>query len=305
MQESLEKEHILLEVGGELSKQALHSRYEMEELLPIVAELSKKYTSNESTSISYEKANELMEAVLYCIRELEEEKDYIEGEEFHLSARQAYEEGYRRLVEKVLVVKERYHSILPMFDSYGNKAYYDTVIKGIPQFFLYYDSRYRPFDHLLTLDYPLLCTKVYEQCGIDAIQTYIDGVHAEQIFLSGLPKEYVTEVLKAYHIEYDELLLNISSVVMRNMIGSMMADKPITRFGFQEQEYKRMEEEVNGISEEKLKQVILYYMHALVQKGWENQAEEVNSYFQNDIAGFVVELKNAAKHHVLKQIFVL
>lgn len=43
--------------------------YEMEELLPIVATLAEKYTGGESSSISYEKAGQLMEAVMYCIRE--------------------------------------------------------------------------------------------------------------------------------------------------------------------------------------------------------------------------------------------
>ena len=46
-------------------------RYEMEELIPIVAELTERYTGYESTSVTYEKANQLMEAVIYCIQEYE------------------------------------------------------------------------------------------------------------------------------------------------------------------------------------------------------------------------------------------
>ncbi|MFT4006898.1 MAG: DUF6179 domain-containing protein, partial [Lacrimispora sp.] len=44
---------------------------EMEELIPVVAELADKYTGKESTSITYDKANQLMGAVLYCIQEYE------------------------------------------------------------------------------------------------------------------------------------------------------------------------------------------------------------------------------------------
>lgn len=43
--------------------------YKMEELLPVVGKLAEKYTSFESTSVTYEKAEQLMGAVLYCIRE--------------------------------------------------------------------------------------------------------------------------------------------------------------------------------------------------------------------------------------------
>ena len=49
-------------------------RYKMEELVPIVGKLAEKYTAFESTSISYEKAEQLMGAVLYSIHELETEE---------------------------------------------------------------------------------------------------------------------------------------------------------------------------------------------------------------------------------------
>ena len=45
--------------------------YKMEELIPVVSRLAEKYTAFEDSSVTYEKAEQLMEAVLYCIRELE------------------------------------------------------------------------------------------------------------------------------------------------------------------------------------------------------------------------------------------
>ncbi len=42
--------------------------YDMNDLVPIVAMLTEKYTGNDSSSVTYEKANQLMEAVVYCIR---------------------------------------------------------------------------------------------------------------------------------------------------------------------------------------------------------------------------------------------
>ena len=43
--------------------------YQMEELLPVASELAQKYAGYESTSITYEKAQSLMEAVLFCLNE--------------------------------------------------------------------------------------------------------------------------------------------------------------------------------------------------------------------------------------------
>ena len=60
--------------------------YEMEELLPVVAALGEKYTGYEHSSVTYEKAQMLMEAVLYCIGEyegtsLQEEREEARGQE--------------------------------------------------------------------------------------------------------------------------------------------------------------------------------------------------------------------------------
>ena len=43
----------------------------MEELVPIVGKLAEQYTAYEHTSMPYEKAEQLMQAVLYCIHEAE------------------------------------------------------------------------------------------------------------------------------------------------------------------------------------------------------------------------------------------
>lgn len=46
--------------------------YDMEELVPVVGKLAETYMAHESTSITYEKAEQLMGTVSYCIHELQE-----------------------------------------------------------------------------------------------------------------------------------------------------------------------------------------------------------------------------------------
>lgn len=67
--------------------------YELTELVPIVGRLAEKYTSGESTSITYEKAEQLMEAVLYCIHELENAGDNMPVSKGQMTAQCAYETG--------------------------------------------------------------------------------------------------------------------------------------------------------------------------------------------------------------------
>ena len=54
--------------------------YTMEEMIPIVAKLTEQYTGHESTSVTYETANQLMGAVIYCIREYETASELQEAE---------------------------------------------------------------------------------------------------------------------------------------------------------------------------------------------------------------------------------
>ena len=67
--------------------------YNMEELAPIVAKLAEKYTAGESTSVTYEKAEQLMGAVLYYIREVWQQKENSMVSVSGMGALKAYETG--------------------------------------------------------------------------------------------------------------------------------------------------------------------------------------------------------------------
>lgn len=130
--------------------------YKLEELIPIVEMLSKKYTSGESTSVTYEKAQQLMEAVIYSI----EMPENMEGENIYnvsgreCSAKEAYLRGCHVLVECVKNTQNNYNKMIEKFDSYGNENYFDTVAKAIPGFFKYYDAKFSPQSTIITMDYP-------------------------------------------------------------------------------------------------------------------------------------------------------
>lgn len=91
--------------------------YSMEGLMTIVAKLAGQYMCGESSSISYERAQMLMEAVIYCVKEYESaDNDKLSGG-FWLE--EAYRGGSQLVVEKVMKLKDRYHQMLPSFRDYG------------------------------------------------------------------------------------------------------------------------------------------------------------------------------------------
>ncbi len=315
------------------------NEYEMKELIPIVAELTEGYTSKESTSITYDAAKQLMDAVIYCIEEygssgLEDAEDQdikdqgtenqdvknkdqgaedqdkynseptntIISESGNKTAKEAYQIGYQLVVQKVVRAKQLYDDFLLEFNGYRNRAYIETILKGMPAFFLYYDARFQPQNHILTLDYPTI-VPYGPLCGIDAIYQYLSYIKLEQHFLNKLPEAYVLEVLERYHEEHEELLINICSILMRNLIGHMIAGSPLQAQDFNESDYRKIEQFVQSRTREELEAGLTDYIEALVRHAYDGN-RSLKKYLLGDVEDFAATIIRGAEHHYLNRIFV-
>lgn len=191
--------------------------YTMEELLPIVAKLANKYTGGESTSITYERAEQLMEAVLYCIREGNTgHKDYLPVGK-RVSAQSAYTHGLELVRQKVKSALDLYHEILQDFHAYGNTCLYETFALGMPEFFKWYDIYFDPQNTILTLDYPIL-EDLASCSGVDKIYRYLSCIRLEQRFLRSFPENYVVAALRRYDERYESMIVNICEMLLLDII---------------------------------------------------------------------------------------
>ncbi|MDR2043193.1 MAG: DUF6179 domain-containing protein [Clostridium sp.] len=209
--------------------------YEIEELLPMVVKLTDKYTSKESSSVPYEKAQMLMEAVLYCVREATGETEEETVGTRALRAREKpdaailYQKGYEKILEKVYHAKAVYEEVIAGFSDYHCRNYKDTVLEGLPVFFVKYDPKFNPQSHILSLDYPLL-TGNPPLVGIDLIAQYVEGIRTEKQFLDCFPESRVVSLLRKIQAEYKTLYLdNICYAVLLQALGCLIADRPVER----------------------------------------------------------------------------
>lgn len=289
--------------------------YEMEELVPIVAKLAQKYNGMASSSISFEKAEQLMEAVIYCISELEQ--DNVESSDTELNhrknqssklvttanlpAKKAYELGYQRVVEKVKETLAKYHNVIDHFRSYGNIALNDTVKKGLPEFFKWYDVRFCPQDTILTLDYPIL-QEMDGLSGIDAIAQYVRCINLEQQFLGSFDDNYVELVLERYHENYRELVENLCWIVLTDVIGHVLAGKPLKEQHFTHEELDKVQAIVQSMDQPEIKILIKKVMKQLTVQYFEGK-DEMLWYLSLSCDDISFRLKNAAQHGHIAQIF--
>lgn len=275
--------------------------YQMEELLPIVSELAQKYAGYESTSITYEKAQSLMEAVLFCLSEYNSSaKDSLVQKD--ISVREQYNIGAKLLSEKVENIRKIFNEISFQFEDFGVKCLYDTVQKGIPQFLKWYDIKFCPQNTILTLDYPVLID-FSSLTGANAVYKYIRAIQTEQIFLGKFDRNYVMLVLEKYNSEYSHMIENICSIVLTNIIGHIAIKKPFNNIDFLYGEYLQLSKIFAGKSIPDIENVVKDLIKKIVSQFYENDMDmlEYLCYETNNIA---VRIYAANQHEQLSKIFV-
>ena len=289
--------------------------YNVEDLLPIVEKLSREYTSNESSSVSYETARMLMRAVLYCIDAYKSEKscesvgERESGYELFsmnekLNAEMIYRRGYDRVVAKVIQAKELYNAIIDQFQDFHCRNCHDTIIEGIPQFFLRYDPRFKPYDHILTLDYPTI-KSLDTLCGVDAIDRYLRNIKTEWSFLNVFDPKCVEALLERIIPDYKNLFLdNISNAVLLTGIGCILAGKPVGMLELQKNDMELIGSFFGDASEEKAEEKIRMLISKLFRSGFPENAE-LEEYFLTTSKEYAVRIVNGIKNNALAGVFDL
>ncbi|MGB8456024.1 MAG: DUF6179 domain-containing protein [Anaerocolumna sp.] len=278
--------------------------YSIEDLIPIVDKLTRKYTSNESSSVTYETARMLMEAVLYCIEEYYNESSHELAVNEKSDAGIAYQCGYDMVVSKVYKSKEIYETILGKFKDYQCRNCRDTIIKGIPAFFINYDPKFKPQDHLLTLDYPAMMP-VNALCGVDAIYRYLYNIKIEWDFLSAFPAERIEYLLERIIPDYKNLYFdNISYAVLLTGLGCILAEKPVGMLELQTKDMDFIQSYFADDNVEKAEQKIRMLISQLVRNGF-NTNPEMEEYFLNASNDYAVRIVNGIRYHSLNGVFYL
>lgn len=269
----------------------------MEELLPVVAKLSVKYTGGMSTSVTYEKAQELMEAVLYCIREYEQEQS--SGFELmateDLSVGEIYERGYELVVRKVKKMRLFYNTISKRFCSYGCRNYEDIIRKEIPQFFLRYDPRFAPQKNLLMFDYPILLP-LGKLTGIDAVEHYLSSISLEQRFLGAFDEAYVCRILSAYDWNYREQFYNLCRIFLRHVLCCILIGKKLEE-PLNDEQVRILESRVKGRDPERMKQILCGLLKQMVEQQFRGN-ELLYEYLKADMEDFATALMQMEPYHL-------
>lgn len=267
--------------------------YEMEALLPIVGKLAEKYTAGESTSVPYEKAEQFMGAVLYCIQESVQFHQNSMISKEGLSVQAAYESGKMYVEEKTKKALTLYHKILPGFRYFENQCLYDTFVKGLPEFFKWYDVLFYPQNEIVSLDYPVL-KDISDDRGVDKVYEFLKCIELEQMFLERFPTAYVIKILSRYDDQYREMMGNICEIVFTSVVGHMLTGIPLSDVAFQEGDYQKIQDifvhselcEIERSVRQTVKAFVLEYY---------GDCGDLETYLEGAIHGILIRMDHAAR----------
>ena len=274
--------------------------YQLEELLPAAAGLTEKYTSKESSSVTYETAQMLMEAVIYCISLCEESYGGALRSKKGLRAEEAYSIGYVKVIEKAHEAKAVYDRLILDFEDYGCSNYRDTLVSGMSQFFLHYDARFCPQNHILTLDYPTM-NRYGGKSGIRLIYEYLCDAEREQRFLKCFDSHTITALISHVEKKQDvDYMENLCSLVLLQSLGCLISKKQLTDLimsGTETEEVRRYfsGDPIETIGD-KLQEMIGYIVQRAGMEPWKE-------YFQREGREFAVRIFHAIKYDALDALF--
>lgn len=265
-----------------------NNQYSLEEVIPIVSELAWKYTGCDHTSVTYEKAQMLMEAVLYCIHEYERQESNALLVK-HISAREAYEQGRAIVMDKLGELQELYNQLIVDFKDYGSVCLRDTIRQGIPAFLDNYDYKFAPQETLLTLDYPILRDDT-SISGISRVLSYVQCICLEQKFLKKIDEHDIAEILRRYQRDYEHLIENICEIILQDMIGHMILDKPLQETGLSREDLAVLKEILAGKTAEQVRAYALKALEQLVA-GYYDDDRDMLDYLSCGIPDIVIRIQ--------------
>lgn len=173
-------------------------------------------------------------------------------------------------------------------------------MKGLPEFFKWYDIRFEPQNTVITLDYPVL-EDLSDHSGIDRIFEFIRCIRLEQEFLSAFPASCVTGWLKKYNREYGETADNICETVLGFLFGHILAGK-VLEYELDEVDYLRLQQIFMKEDPCDIMELLRDAVEVFAENCSGDGCSFLAAYLSGAVENIAVRMKNAAEHGALQRM---
>ncbi len=274
-------------------------------LLELMAKEVDRFTNGESSSIPIERAQELLQSVVYLIGTYLKTVPDIQNKLELLKQERMSVLFYRGLDEVDRIYKEAQMLLKDLQKNYRKPesiAYYDTLFHGFPDFFHDYNMEFGAHEFPGSIDYPLL-VPVEGYLGVELVAKYLWSLSIEERILSCFSMERINLLLHSFDHEAEHLLINICELVMINSIGCILLHKEVENLSISRVDIAELQDRLSNQDKEEVEDLMT---KAFEQLGRELAlSEEEKGYLQGAFPELAHRLWNSCRLGTLERFFIL
>ncbi len=225
-----------------------------EQIMLILKDLILRYTKGDSTSVTTDTAETLLNSILYSLdaylSQFEHPEDGINLLKTN-TVQKIYAKGIELISRWVAETQDLYEEIKRTKLDVQLEVYNTSIDEDLPDFFKQYGIMFNAHDTMCTLDYPLVFDDMKLQ-GIRYIKHYLETLKTETQFCNLFDKKTLENTLvnysRIYQIDYKTSPINIFEVLINNSIFSVLIGNQaseLTIFTFQ---FQILEQELSQLS---------------------------------------------------------
>lgn len=265
-----------------------------------------RYNGFDSTSISKDKANSIMESNLYTIGLYLKKFSPDESIEKLRSDTiiDIYDKGRKYLYQKIDISRALYEKVINNKINVDNITYNDTIIGGIEGFFKIYDPDFEANNIKITADYPLYNNLIGILDGIEFIEEYLKSIYYENEFCNLFSEISIKYLLYGYAHDYKDLIINLFEITLIASIGSIIAEEDVTRLTISSGGLERIYRKMLNRNKEEIYQLVAKSYNQLKDILFKDNIE-LQKYIEKGLEKIQFQIYNLFKIKALDKAFII
>lgn len=277
----------------------------MDGLLLILSDKTNEFNRGESSSVTVEKAEEIMMSIMFVIslklKSYNSPKAAISALK-EKSPKLLYEGGIELARRKIAVCRHLQKRIADNLFDTPNIFYRSTIIDGINAFFKLYSLNFQAHEIHITADYPVLAGRP-EADGIEFIEEYLRCILAENAFLRLFDPWEVHNLLSGFSEDYKNIPMNLFEPVLLSALGLIMVNRSPKRLDLEKEDICFLQKSFGQKSKYETEEILKKALLSL-------KKETELSYLSGQYAylcmpNLVSSVHNGAKLNTLDKVFLM
>jgi len=275
------------------------------ESIALLGKQTELFNNGVSSSIRIEKAQELLESILYTVgiqlKSYASPEDAIDALKTDNLDRLFYL-GLKKINRKIMIAKQVHLRLKKCLFKTQNVFYRLTAVDGINGFFKLYNPEFSAQEIHITADYPTF-NGVYDLDGIEFIEKYLQNITHENRFCSYFSENKVHHLLCGIDENYQKVLMNIYEPILISSLGCILTYHAGCDLNLNRNDIDTLTNLFSGKDTGEVEQLM---KNALVKLIAELDCSfDLRNYLKNSIAKIAVSIENAAHYNCLDKVFLI